>query len=337
MINLAKKILIVVLVLIMLIVVSSIILVMYFFTNGDFNIPGAQTTDTGEKKVLTQGNEDIDKIVVNVDADIGNIDIILGSKGTGVIFDADWTHKYITDSELDEISTITITNSSTNGVLTMNIIIEQSEIGIYFMEEWDVDIILSPDLSGYSIDILLTTGDSKIDASEITLNKLEVGGTTGDINVDLTECTINSDIVLTMTTGDIDLYLQECIITGNIQLIQTTGDGIINFKDLVFNQDTQITMSSTTGKLSMTWDQDIALTHDIDFNTDRTTGDTLITINSLASLTRFKGTGSTTTGDVNINGEEQYESSNYTDTTKDLIDIVAATTTGDIEITYNLA
>lgn len=333
-----KKIVYVVIVLIIVVIVTGG-LIAFYFVSGAFPSFSTQTEEKkGTNKITTAGNEYVKKISLSIDALYGDVEIVKSTSDSDFLFNLDWTHKFNAN---DDATKLTVTNSSSADVLEISIKIEYQEDSFPFnTDKWNLDIALNPNLEEYGFDIDLTTGDLSFTFSEATINLLGLETTTGEITASLTDCTITNGISLIQTTGSLDLSLITSTLTGDMSTVQSTGEATITIKNLLLTEDIQITMDQTTGGTSIDWTQTVALTHDVDFNSESSTGEFSMTITSPASLTRYDVQGSVTTGDFTVSGiskitDNHYKSDNYDDISMDAVDIIATTTTGDIDITIN--
>jgi hypothetical protein len=165
-------------------------------------------------------------------------------------------------------------------------------------------------------DVILTSNTGRVeldmsDSTDCSIQHLELGTNTGRVNVDLGERTSLNTTLVDINTD--------------------TGSITFSYKDLILIDDISWMIDTDTGSVNMFITQDLVYPYDVisSFDVDSDTGSINLYFSFNSSI-GYRFEGSTSTGSVDLLGEDDsYQSPNYI-TASNTYTIIMGTSTGSV-------
>lgn len=300
--------------------------------NGEYN----PETSSGNYDLIQADHENITKITLDIQADVGGFDIGLLANDSEKIIDADWVLEYrIGDNSIEDLD-ITFSNTTINETLIITLVVDYPDEEIIMIDNWDFTIYINPNYELYSLIGDVKAGELDVDLANIEMEEFTLDSNAGRIEVNLESVKINSDMHIQTNAGEIVTALTGVSIDGDLSVTTDAGAVELNIDDIQFQNASIITLDSDAGSIHINWNQNIALGADIILDASTDVGEINIDIQS--SLLKYLVGLDTDIGDTQFNHEDwgtsngYYQSPGYDSSLLNILQIDAETNVGSVEI-----
>ncbi|WP_371803385.1 hypothetical protein [Candidatus Lokiarchaeum ossiferum] len=297
-------------------------------------------TSSGKFELIQTDYENITKISLDIQADVGDFDVGLLNNDSENLIGADWALEYrVGDSAVEDLE-ITFSNTTVNETIIITLVVDYPDEEIILIDDWDFTIYINPNYELYSIIGDIKAGELDVDLANIEMETFIIESSAGSIDINLNTVNISSGAYFQTDAGEITVSLNEVSIDGDLSVTTDAGAIDLNIENIKFQNESTIILDSDAGAIRVNWDQTIALGADIVLDASTDVGEIDIEIQS--NLLKYLVGLETDIGDTQFNHEDwgttngYYQSPGFESSVLDLLQIDAETNVGSVEIDITL-